>query len=216
MSVSLPNGSLVHIGSAYGSEKTASAITNASPAVVSSTAHGLTDGDYIVLTSGWSRLNGRTFRIDGSTTDSFELEGIDTSDTDVYAASSGIGTFKKVSTWTQVQQILGSSTSGGEQQFNTYQLLEADSATQIPTFKSPAQLTLNIADDPTLPGYVAVKAANDDRLPRALRLSLSNGGKIAYNAYVSIGSSPSLTVNEVMQVQMTASFVNPEPTRYAS
>lgn len=216
MAVNLPNGSLIHIGSAYGSAVNVSAATNASTAVLTATAHGLTDGDYIVLTSGWSRLNGRTFRVDNCTTNTFELEGIDTTNTSVFASGSGVGSFKKVSTWTQVQQILNTATSGGEQQFADYQFLEADAAVRIPTFKSPAQLTISIADDPALPGYVAVKAANDDRVPRALRLSMPNGSKIAYNAYISIGSMPSLTVNEIMAVEMTATYVNPEVSRYAN
>ncbi|HEY1138775.1 MAG TPA: phage tail tube protein [Lysobacter sp.] len=216
MAVTLPNGAQIHIGSAYGSALTVSAVTNANPANCTSTAHGLSNGDYVVFTSGWSRLNGRTFRVSNVTTNAFDLEGIDTTSTTTYPAGSGIGTAKKVTTWTQISQVLSSTTSGGEQQFTDYQLLEGDSAVRIPTFKSPAQLTLSVADDPTLAGYVAAKAANDDRVPRALRLSLPNQAKIAYNAYISIGTSPSLTVNEVMAVEMTATFVNPEPTRYAS
>lgn len=216
MAVTLPNGALIHIGSAYGSALTVSAVTNASPANCTSTAHGLTNGDYVVFTSGWSRLNGRTFRVSNVTTNAFDLEGIDTSNTTTYPAGSGIGTVKKVTTWTQIQQVLTTATSGGEQQFTDYQFLEADSAVRIPTFKSPAQLTVSVADDPTLPGYIAAKAANDDRVPRALRLSLPNSAKICYNAYVSIASSPTMTVNEVMALEMTATFVNPEPTRYAT
>ncbi|HEY0860669.1 MAG TPA: phage tail protein [Pseudoxanthomonas sp.] len=216
MAVTLPNGALIHIGSAYGSAITVTAVSNANPAVVTAAAHGLSDGDYVVFTSGWSRLNGRTFRVDNSTSGTFELEGIDTSDTSAYPAGSGTGTVKEVTTWTQIQQVLTTATSGGEQQFTDYQFLEADSAVRIPTFKAPAQLTMSVADDPSLPGYVAAKAANDDRVPRALRLSLPNSAKILYNAYISIASSPTLTVNEVMALEMTATFVNPEPTRYAS
>jgi hypothetical protein len=216
MAVKLPNGSLVHIGSAYGSSKTISAATNANPCVMTSAGHGFSDGDYIVLTSGWTRLDGRTFRIDNVTTDTFELEGIDTSDTDVYAAGSGIGSCKKVTTWTQIQQILTVASSGGEQQFADYQFLEADSASRIPTFKSPVTITMTIGDDPTLPGYVALKAANDDRDPRAVRFSFANGSKFAFNGYLSLGSTPSLTVNEIMAAQATATLVNPEISRYAS
>ena len=216
MSVSLPNGALIHIGSAYGSNLTVSAVTNASPAVATSTAHGLSNGDYVVFSSGWSRLNNRTFRVANVATNTFELEGIDTTSTTTYPAGSGTGTVKKVTTWTQIQQVLTSSTSGGEQQFTDYQFLESDAATSIPTFKSPARLTLAVADDPTLAGYVAAKAANDDRAARALRLSLPNSAKICYYAFVSIAASPSMTVNEVMSLEMTATFLNPDPSRYST
>lgn len=216
MAVTLPNGALLHIGSAYGSALTVSAITNANPAVATSTAHGLANGDYVVFTSGWTRLNGRTFRVANITANTFDLEGIDTTSVTTYASGSGIGSVKKVTTWTQIQQALSITSSGGEQQFTDYQFLEADSAVRIPTFKSPVQLTLSVADDPTLPGYIAAKAANDDRSPRAFRISLPNSAKLAYNAFVSIASTPSLTVNEVMALEMTATLVNPEPSRYST
>lgn len=216
MAVTLPNGALLHIGSAYGSALTVTAVTNANPAVATSTAHGLANGDYVVFTSGWTRLNGRTFRVANITANTFELEGIDTTSVTTYASGSGIGSVKKVTTWTQIQQALSITSSGGEQQFTDYQFLEADSAVRIPTFKSPVQLTLSVADDPTLPGYIAAKAANDDRSPRAFRISLPNSAKLAYNAFVSIASTPSLTVNEVMALEMTATLVNPEPSRYST
>jgi hypothetical protein len=215
MAVSLPNGSLVAIGSAYGAAKTISALTNASPAVATSTAHGFTEGDIVVLTSGWSRLNGKTVRVGTvPTADTFQLEDIDTSSTTLYPAGSGVGTAKEVTTFTQLSQILSSATNGGEQQFLEYQFLEADAQTRIPTFKSAAGLTFSIADDPTLAGYIAAAAANDDREARALRVSLANGSFIYYNAFVSLNKTPSLTVNELMAVEVTLSFLN-EPVRYA-
>lgn len=216
MAVSLPNGALIHIGSAYGSALAVSGITNANPAVATSAAHGLANGDYVTFSSGWSRLNNRTFRVANVTVNTFDLEGIDTTSTTTYPAGSGSGTVKKVTTWTQIQQVLNTATSGGEQQFTEFQFLEADAATSIPTAKSAARLAVTVADDPTLAGYIAAKAANDDRSPRALRLSLPNGAKIAYYAYVSMAASPSLTANEVMALEMTATFLNPDPSRYAS
>jgi hypothetical protein len=72
-----------------------------------------------------------------------------------------------------------------------------------------------VADDPTLAGYIIAQTANDDRLPRAIRITLSNGAILLYNAYVSLSPIPSLTVNEVMSSQVTLSLLA-EPTRYAS
>ncbi|QQP96478.1 hypothetical protein JHW38_00005 [Lysobacter enzymogenes] len=72
-----------------------------------------------------------------------------------------------------------------------------------------------VADDPTLPGYLIAKAANDDRLPRAIRITLANGAVLLYNAYISLSTIPSLTVNELMSVQVTLSLLA-EPVRYAS
>lgn len=215
MAVSLPNGALVHIASGTGSAITVTALTNANPAVATATAHGLSNGDYVIVTSGWSRLTDRVVRVANVTANTFELEGIDTSDTDIYPAGNGTGSVKEVTAWTQLSQILSSSSSGGEQQFLDYQFLEADAAKRIPTFKSPAGLTFTVADDPTLAGYIAAKNANDDRVERALRVTLPNSAKLLYLAYISLAPSPSLTVNEVMSVEITASLLN-DPVRYAS
>lgn len=214
MSVSLPNGALVAIASGYGSSLTVSAITNASPAVATSTAHGLANGDFVEVTSGWSRLTNKIIRVANVTANTFELEGYDTSNTSIYPAAGGTGSARKITGWTQLSQILSSSSSGGEQQFLDYQFLEADAAKRIPTFKAPAGLTFRVADDPTLAGYVLAKTANDDREPRAVRVTLPNGAILLYNAYISLAPSPSLTVNEVMSVEVTLSLLN-EPVRYA-
>ncbi len=215
MAVSLPNGATVEIASGTGSGLTVSALTNANPGVATSTSHGLTDGDYVIVTSGWSRLTDRVVRVDGSLTSSFELEGIDTSSTTTFPAGAGTGSVKKISGWTQLQQILSSTSNGGEQQFLDYQFLESDAAKRIPTFKSPAGLAFTVADDPTLAGYVLAKSANDDRLPRAVRVNLPNGAKLMYYAYISLAPSPTLSVNEVMAVQVTLSLLG-EPVRYAA
>lgn len=215
ISVSLPNGSLVAIASGYGSTVVVSAISNANPGVATAAAHGFTDGDIIEVTSGWSRLTDKIVRVDDATTGAFDLESIDTTLTSIYPSGAGAGTAREITGWTQLAQITNSASSGGEQQFLDYQFLEADAAKRIPTFKNPAQVTFSVADDPSLPGYQLAKAANDDRLPRAVRITLSNGAILLYNAYISLSTIPSLTVNQLMTVEVTLSLLA-EPTRYAS
>lgn len=181
-----------------------------------SVAHSLAIGDIVEITSGWSKLNSKLVRVlTVPTTTTLTLEGIDTTSVTLYPTGSGGGSLRKVSTFVQLQQILGTATQGGEQQFATYQFLEADQESQIPTTKSAQSLTLTIADDPTLPGYIQAKAANDDRNVRAVRFRLSNGSSIYYNGYVTINETPSTTANEVMSVQATISLAG-TPTRYAT
>jgi hypothetical protein len=103
MSVKLPNGTTFAIASGYGSPITVTALSNASTAVATASAHGLTEGDFVEVTSGWSRLNGKVVRVGTADTGTFELEGIDTSSTTAYPAGSGIGTVRKISGWTQIQ-----------------------------------------------------------------------------------------------------------------
>lgn len=215
MAVSLPNGSVVAIASGYGSALPVTALTNANPAVATSTAHGLANGDYIEVTSGWSRLDQKIVRVAGATTDNFNLEGINTTSTQTYPTGSGTGTVREITGFTQLAQITDSTSEGGEQQFLTYQFLESDAEKRIPTTKSAAGITFTVAYDPNLAGYQIAQAANDDRLPRAVRITLANGSVLLYNAYVSLSTIPSLTVNELMTVQVTLSLLA-EPVRYAA
>ena len=50
---SLPNGTLFSVASAFASPKVVTAISNASEAVVSCTAHGYSAGDIVQIYSGW-------------------------------------------------------------------------------------------------------------------------------------------------------------------
>lgn len=215
MAVSLPNGSIVAIASGYDSAKTLSALTNANPSVVTSAAHGFVDGDYIDVVSGWARLTDRILRVDDATTGTFELEGFDTTSTSLFPAAGGAGTARKITGFTQLAQILDSTSSGGEQQYWTGQFLEADREIRIPTTKSAAGIDFQIADDPSQPGYQLAKEANDDREPRAVLITLSNGAKLLYKAYISLGLIPSLTVNQAMTLPVTLSLLG-DPIRYAS
>jgi hypothetical protein len=193
-----------------------SVLTNANPGVATlEAAHGVATGEFIEVTSGWSRLTNKIVRAGTVATNDVPLEGYNTSSTSIYPAGTGTGTVREITGWTQLQQILDSSTNGGEQQFLEYQFLEADAQTRIPTFKSASGLTMSIADDPTLAGYILASTANDDRAQRAVRIVLPGGSIILYNAYISLNKTPSLTVNQLMAVQVTLSLLN-EPVRYAS
>lgn len=217
MAVQVPNGALIAIASGYAASVTISSITNASPAVATtSAAHGLLAGDFVEITSGWSRLTNKVVRVGVvGTTTTFELEGIDTTLTSIYPAGGGAGSVRKISGFTQLSQILSSSSSGGEQQFLDYQFLEADAQRRIPTFKNAAGLAFSVGDDATQAGYILASTANDDRLPRGVRITLPSGAKILYNAYISLNKTPSLTVNELMAVEVTLSLLA-EVVRYAT
>lgn len=203
------------LATAYGSAKTITTLTNALPAVATSTAHGFSDGDFVEVTSGWSKLNSRIVRVDGSLTNTFELEGIDTSSTASYPSGSGTGSAREITTFTQITQLIDAQTSGGEMQFVTYSFLENDYETQLPTQSSPQTLTLTVADDPAQAGYIALKAAAEDRAVRALKISYPGGAVALYNGYVSFNETPSLSKNNIMAVTATFNLLS-RPVRYAA
>lgn len=204
----------MNIASGVGTSNPVTAVSNATEAVFTC-ANTFAAGDYVIVSSGWSRMNDKVVRVKSPSSTQFTAEGYDTSNTAIYPAGGGVGSVVKVTGFTQLSQILTTTSSGGDQQFLTYQLLEADAQKNIPTFKTPSVLTLEVADDPSLPGYQLAKAANDDRLPRAIQFLLPNGAKLMYYSYVSLSPAPSLTVNQIMSVQVTFSNKN-EPVRYAT
>lgn len=213
MSVKLPNGAIVSIASERGEAINFTAITNANPAVATATGHGLSKGDIVSVTSGWNRINDKVVRVGEVTDDTFELDGIDTTDTSAYPAGSGTGSVKKVSEWTQIQQITNVETSGGEMQFATYSFLENDYESQIPTQSSAQSLTLTIADDASLPGYKVLKEASEKRVAVPIRITLPDGSVILYNGYVSFNETPTMTKGEIMAVSATISLLT-RPVRY--
>ncbi|EJM09739.1 Phage tail protein [Pseudomonas sp. GM18] len=200
MSVFLPNGSTVSIAASYDAPIIFTAITNASEAVVSSAGHDLEAGDLVEVTSGWARLNNRVVRVKTATADSFVLESVNTLHAARFIAGAGGGSVRKILAWVPISQVTESSKSGGEQQNVTYSFLEEDDEHQIPTSKSALSFTLTMADDPSLPHKNVLLEADDDKLPRAVRVNLASGGVIAYNAFASFDNVPSLTKNNIMAV----------------
>ena len=215
MAVSLPNGVTFALATAYGAVKAISAITNANPGVASAAAHGFSDGDFVEITSGWSRLNNRVVRVDAPTTDAFNAEGINTTSTLNYPSGTGGGSAREITQWTQISQIMELSTSGGEMQFTTYSFLEQDFESQLPTQFSAMTITMGIADDPALAGYQALKSLADTRELVALKATMPNGSVILYNGYVSFNETPTMTKNSVMVVNATFSLQG-RPVRYAA
>lgn len=214
MAVALPNGVTISLGTTIGSDLTVSAVTNANPAVATSTSHGLSDGDIVIFSSGWSKANDRVFKVDQQDANSFELEGLNSTSTTDYPAGTGTGTVNEVSAWTQITQVIDVSTSGGEMQFTNYSFLENDFETSIPTQSSPQTITMTIADDASLAGYVALKAAAEARTPYALRIAYPSGAYAYYYGYVSMNETPTFTKNQIQSVSATFNLIN-RPTRYA-
>ena len=216
MSVKLPNGVLFALATSYAAADTVTAVTNANPGVATTAApHGIADGAFIEVTSGWSKLNNRIVRADNAVGTSITYEGIDTSNTQTYPAGSGIGSIREITNWTQVSQILECTTSGGDMQFVTYSFLEQDFESQLPTQSSPMSIEMTIADDDTLPGFIALKAVAETRNLVGLRATLPNGSLILFNGYVSFNETPTMTKGQVMGVKATFNLQG-RPVRYAS
>lgn len=214
MAVKLPNGVVLALASTYVAAVTISGITNASPAVVTTSAvHGLTTGDIVEITSGWSRINNKVMKVTVLTTTTFSLDGLDATSTALYPAGTGAGSLRKISAWTSISQILELTSQGGEMQFVSYSFLEQDFETQLPTQASAQSLSMTIADDPALAGYIALKAAALTRAVAGLRATLPDASILYFNGYVNFDETPTMTKNQLMGVKAGFSLQS-RPSRY--
>lgn len=215
MAYGLPNGSTVDVAATYSLEVGITGISNANPAVVTAPAHGLADGDIVLITSGWSKLTGKAFRVTEADTDTFELEKVNTTDLTRYPAGAGIGSLVSVDSWVQISQVTGFESAGGEQNQYTFQFLEEDDERQIPTNKTAVTVTITVADDPEQPYVPVVEAYDESKARGVVRLNLINKDAILYPSIISITSTPTATVNELMTRTITLSL-QARTTRYSA
>lgn len=217
MTVSVAVGASVHFASALGTAITMSAISNATSAVATvGTGHGIAGGDYVVLNaSGWSLAAGRAARVSGTDGTSITLESIDTSSTGLYPAGQGTGSIKKVSTWTELTQIAGVDSGGGEQNFADASMLIDVDDKSIPTSRSPTTYTFTVHDDPTLAWYSTLRSVADGGVPMPMRITKPSGGKFLANGYWAFGENPQLSRAETTKVRVSFT-ASARPVNYSS
>lgn len=192
-------GSKFYVGTVLASAKTISAVTNADPAVCTSTSHGYVDNDECVITSGWDDANGSVFRINQLTTDTFELPDFDSSDTDWYPAGSGVGTAEKVTTWVELGQVISVQSQGGGPRNITTNLLNRRNPTITPVGFEASTLTFTLGFDPALADQVALLTASRRLLKRAFKFVLPGSAYAYCYGTVAMSNIPTFDSNAVMQ-----------------
>ncbi|HCE5836600.1 TPA: phage tail protein, partial [Pseudomonas aeruginosa] len=88
-----------------------------------------------------------------------------------------------------------------------------DDQRQLPTFRNAQSFSMPIADDPNLPQWAVIEAADQSKALQVIRLTLRNGSEVFYNGYVSVSDTPTLNVNEIMTRTLTIAL-DGRPVRY--
>jgi len=212
----VPTGTTFFIASAYAASKTVTVVTNASEAVVTSAAHGYNNGDIVEITSGWGRLNLRNFRIKSVATDTFVLEGADTTSTTLFPAGSGIGSVRKISTFTQITGVMNPQSSGGDPKTVTYKFVESDVEYSINDGFSATNYTMELdADSIGGAGYTALKALTDVQTYTCLKMVTRSGSLIFQPCTVALNEAVRLQDGQINRVNVAFNGSN-RLTRYAS
>lgn len=211
----LPKGTILAIASAFAAAKTVSAVSNASEAVFTCTAHGYSVGDILQVYSGWGRLNRRVIRVKTvPTADTFVAEKIDTTNVEFFPAGSGIGTVRKVSTWTQIPKYLNPSATGGDPKQVTVEFMDEDVETVLNNGFSAVSETFEIdADQFGSASYTVLVGLTDVQSDTILKKTLKSGSVIYTPCTVALNENPSLGNNSVMVNKLSISG-NGRLTRY--
>lgn len=216
MSVTRTTGTQFAIATGLAASKNMTALSNATNAVATLEAsHGVGVGDFVVLTSGWDRANGRVFRASAVATNDVTLEGLNTSDTSLFPPGGGIGSVQEVTGWTTLSQISPEfSVSGGDQNFADITFVTNVIRQQIPTDRNPIEVTLPYFFDLTLGWVATVETVSDQAIARPFRMVFPNQTRLVANAYWSIRKVPT-NQDSTLRGQIDLSFIN-EATSYAT
>ena len=201
MALYFAEGSSQQFSQTFATAKTITAITNANPAVATSTAHGYTTGDEILLTSGWEDATDSVYKVTVLTADTFSIGGLDTTNTGFFPIGTGTGTAQKLSGWTVIPQVLTIGGSGGDARFTDVQLLAKRNGIKVPTGFNAISITMSLAHDPAQAAYVTMLGISRNLSKVAFKQVIS-GGAITYGyGYLSVSEMPKLNSNQVNAVE---------------
>lgn len=203
----LPNNLAFAIATVFATSINVTAASNAAEAVLTAT-NTFVAGDFVEYTGGWSKANGRVFRVKSPTGTNFVLEGLDTTDVTIFTPGSGVGTVRKVTTWVPIVGVTAADVSGGDGKTVEVPLLDSDMPVMLPDGFTATSVALTIADDKTLPHHTALKSISDGVKLTCLRAIMPGGDTLLYAGYCSFNESPSLSKSNVMAVKATVSLQN--------
>ncbi|WP_407280607.1 phage tail tube protein [Aromatoleum evansii] len=203
----------VAMQSALAAAKTVTAVTKANPGVASSTAHGYSNGDYVLLTAqGMFQIDGMVARVAGVTADTFQLEGVNTTDFDTFTS----GTAEKITFGTSITTATTISASGGDFDFIDTTTIHSNVRTQIPGIANPSNFTMDNIWDVSDAGLVAMKSASDGQDMRAFKFTFGTGGQImVFAGYVGATLLPGGAAQQLVTTGAVVTMFG-RPNYYAS
>ena len=214
-SIPLPNGAQIALATTFGAASTISAITNTKPAVATATGHAFTDGDILLLSNSWTKTDNGVFRVDGAVAaTSFEIEGLDSTNTSKFPIGGGAGSAREITAWTQLPKIPTFEMTGGDAKSFTTSYIDYEKDFEIVTGTNPERLNFTISYQPDSPAYAALVAAGESGTIQVVRLVLKDGSTLYYPGQVFFNKAPVTTKDQEM-VNNVSLALQGEITRYA-
>lgn len=208
MAYSFPEGSKFYFSSTFAAAKTITTMSNADPTSCASTAHGYSDNDEILLTSGWEDATDTVWRVDQQDANTFLIQGLNTLNTSFYTSGGGANsTAEKISSWVEIPQVLTIATSGGDPRFTTISPIARRNAFNVATGFNPTSITLTLGHDASNATYQDMLDISRALSKVAFKMVLSGGATSYGYGYMAVSEVPSLNVNQANSVTCALSML---------
>lgn len=211
--VNLWSNVAVSIQSALATADTIESITKASPGVVTATAHGLANGDYVKLTVlGMREVDARVFRVANVTANTFELEGEDTTNYATFVS----GTAEKITFGISMTTAVGLTGDGGDFDFIDTTTIHGNAKSQVPGLPNAGTYNFENLWDPSDAALAALNVASKNRAQRAVLFHFAGGTGpvVAFNAYIGCSMLPKGNAQDKVLTSVVATM-HGAPSVYA-
>lgn len=207
MAYYLPEGSKIFMSTGFDAAKNITAVTNANPAVATSTAHGYANNDELLFTSGWEDATDTIWRAGSVAANTFNITGLDSLDTNWFPASTGVGTTQKVSAWLELTQWLDIQSQGGDARNVTVEPIGKRNAINMPAGFNATSITLTFGHDIAAASQLALIAASRGLQKRAFKAVIAGGMTGYFYGNVSMSEMPQIQRGQVLRVQASISVL---------
>lgn len=203
----------VAVQSAIAATVSISAITKASPGVVTTgSAHGYSNGDYVYLAiQGMYQLDGMVCRISAAAGSNFTLEGLDTTNFDTFTS----GTAQKLTLGTSLSTATSITASGGDFSFIDTTTIHDNVKKQVPGLANPSTFSFENIWDVADAGLIALKAASDTQAVRAVRFTFANGQKVIFMGYIGASLLPTGSAQDIVKTSAVITMFG-KPSVYST
>lgn len=176
----------IAIQNALGSNLTITGITKANPAVVTSTSHGLSNGDVVVLDlAGMIELDGQAVRVANVAANTFECEGIDSTDFSTFTS----GVANEVTGWDTLG--LATSLSVDQQTVDEIDITTLSDTQRRITygFLSAVKGSIGSLWEAADTALLNLQNATKTKTGRAFKITFSDSSLAIFNGLVAMGDA---------------------------
>lgn len=212
MGTKLWSGVSVAVQSAIAAPKTINSISKANPGVVNSTAHGYSNGDYVLLeVQGMYQVDKRVFRVASVATDTFQLEGEDTTAYDTFVS----GTAKKLTLGITAGTFVDVQPQGGGFEMIDDSDIHSLVKKEIPGQAEPIRYTFESRWEPTDAALKALRDATKTKALLAVMIAWPDGTRILFVGYCATTLLPAGSAQGKVTCQVVITC-NGMPTTYGT